>query len=252
MVFRISSRTLGSVEVEGSNWLVALGEGLGRLGVVDGLDRIACEVLRNGTILVRDVRRGAGYVVQPLDDVELDVPDETEETEHLAEEAEEDGPLPEGLVGWIDAILHATDVHHALKAALDAARATVPAEGGAVLLDNGGGSLRFAVVAGPSSASLRDVVLPAGTGVAGFSVDHAVALTVNEPYQDERFYAAVDERTGGRTRSILCVPVAVEHKVYGCIELINSPDAYGFPREALGDASLIADALAERLAAPPS
>jgi hypothetical protein len=245
--YRVASRTLGSVDVVASNWLVALGEGLGALGIVHGLDRIACEVLPNGKILVRDVRRGQGYVVQPLED-QPPGREETEDTEQFAPSETEELPPSVPLLESITRILGAPDRRGATRSALESAMTIVGCEGGAVLLEQQDSSLLFAVAAGPDAAKLRNLVLPAGTGVAGFSVDHAVALTVNEPYDDRRFYAAVDHHTGTRTRSILVVPIAVEHKVFGCIELINSPAPGGFAREALGDVSLVADALAERLA----
>lgn len=246
-LYRISSRTQGSVEVEASNWLVALGEGLGRLGVVATLDRIACEVLPNGTTLVRDVRRGAGFVVQPLGGDGAFTRDETEETEQVAFNDDE-AALPEGLVGRVSAIMAAPDRRTAVRAALEGAMATVACEGGAVLLEQRDGSLLFAMAAGPEAPKLKNLVLPPGTGVAGFCVDHAVALTVNEPYADQRFYAEVDSHTGARTRSILCAPVAIEDRVYGCLELINAPARTGFARDALADVTLLADALGERLA----
>lgn len=244
--FRVSSRTLGVVEVEATNWLVALGEGLERLGAVAALNRIACEVLPNGTTLVRDVRTGSGFIVQPLGEP---VPEGVEPTDEVAlPPPVTDARLPDGFVGWIDTILHAPDTRAALRTALEAAMGCVRCEGGAVLLEQHDGALLFAAAAGPEAARLKDVLVPAGSGVAGFSVDHAVALTVNEPYRDERFYADVDRRTGVRTRSILCVPVAVESRVFGCIELINALAPNGFPSRALGDVSLVGDALAERLA----
>ena len=63
--FRVSMRGGDHALVDAGNWLTALGIGLDQLGVVNGLDRLACEVLPNGTVIARDARTGSGYVVQP-------------------------------------------------------------------------------------------------------------------------------------------------------------------------------------------
>jgi hypothetical protein len=52
--------------VEAPSWLSALGHALDTLAVVEGLERLACEVLPNGTVLARDGRSGQGFVVEPL------------------------------------------------------------------------------------------------------------------------------------------------------------------------------------------
>lgn len=251
--FRISSRTLGAVEIDASNWLVALGEGLARLGTVDDLERIACEVLPNGTILVRDVRRGVGYVVQPLTSASPSPTEVTEDTEQVVPEPEtSEVPVqaPRDRVGrWVDAIRAAVDTRQALRLTLEGATVLAPAEGGAILLEQANGGLLFSIAYGPQAPKLKNLVLPAGTGVAGFCVDHAVALTVNEAYQDPRFYAEVDRHTGASTRSILAVPIAQIDRVFGCVELINAADPRGFPASVLTEVGALADALAERLAA---
>lgn len=66
MQFVVSARGGASASVDAPNWLAALGVGLDQLGTVAAIDRLACEVLMNGTVLVRDARTGEGYVVRPL------------------------------------------------------------------------------------------------------------------------------------------------------------------------------------------
>ena len=63
----VTARGLASVQVQGRNWLVALGRGLHELGRVDELARLACEVLPNGTVIARDIATGTGYIVQGVD-----------------------------------------------------------------------------------------------------------------------------------------------------------------------------------------
>lgn len=67
MRYVVSARGGAEAAVDAPNWLAALGVGLDELGNVGAIDRLACEVLMNGTVLARDARTGQGYVVRPLD-----------------------------------------------------------------------------------------------------------------------------------------------------------------------------------------
>lgn len=247
--FRISSRTHGSVDIPASNWLVALGEGLERLGGVANMDRIACESLPNGTILVRDVRTGAGFIVQPLDAA----PSQAEENDEVwaaPEDTEDEQTGRERVIlSALDTVLAAPSRTAAAQLALDAATKVIPAESGAVLLGERGKALVFAAAFGPEAHKLRELAIPAGTGFAGFCATRGTALTVNTPYEDERFCRAIDDITGYRTRSLLVVPVAVDHRSFGVLELINSPSQHGFDAAAIEVLARVALALGTRLAA---
>ena len=63
----VSARGLAAVQVRGSNWIVALGSGLEMLGKAPDVQRLACEVLPNGTVIARDISTGTGYVVQEVE-----------------------------------------------------------------------------------------------------------------------------------------------------------------------------------------
>jgi len=84
----VSERGGTSEAIDAPNWLVALGVGLDRFGSVTAIDRLACEVLINGTVLARDARTGQGYVVRPLKE------EATDRLEGLGA-SDEEGWLPE-------------------------------------------------------------------------------------------------------------------------------------------------------------
>lgn len=48
-------------------WLGALGQVLSELGILGQLERLACEILPNETVVARDVKTGRGFVVQRED-----------------------------------------------------------------------------------------------------------------------------------------------------------------------------------------
>ncbi len=248
--FRIHSLKHGSVDVQAENWLAALGVGLGRLGVVQDLTRIACETLPNGHILVRDVKSGAGYAVVAIS-AENAAEEEPTNEHDLAPVPEEAIQSSVGVEDYADAIREAPDAAEAIRRALGAMREVCPSEAGAVLRRHTDGWLGFEGAFGPTSDALDNLVIPPGTGVAGFSVQRAIAVSLRDAYADPRFFRQIDAYTGYTTRSLASLPLVLDGVVYGCVELVNSPSPTGFSREEIADADVLTSALATRLAREP-
>ncbi|HJT87939.1 MAG TPA: sigma 54-interacting transcriptional regulator [Bryobacteraceae bacterium] len=62
----------------------------------------------------------------------------------------------------------------------------------------------------------------AGQGIAGQVVTTGESIHVSDAYRDPRFYAAIDEQTGYRTRNILAVAVRNERgEIAGAFEALN-------------------------------
>ena len=137
----------------------------------------------------------------------------------------------------------------AIQRTLDAAGAIIPAESGAVLLTERGGAMGFAGAFGPEAHKLREIAIPAGTGFAGFCTTRIVALSIKDPYTDARFCRAIDDITGYKTHSLLVVPVALDRRVFGCLELINATSKGGFDDGAMELLAEVALGLATRLGA---
>lgn len=256
--FRVSSPEIGSVVVTGVNWLAGLGEGLGKLGVLDQIERIACEVLPNGTILVRDARRGLGYVVQPVTaTADLEIIDEASASEAYGDSTEErpfpmlddDASQSDRLAAHVAAIKALPRKGDAMRQSLERLLTVVHAESAAVLLIDGP-RLRFEVVHGPNALRLEGMSVPIETGFAGFALQRKTMLIVGNPHGDKRFNPTVDTVTGAHTRNLLVVPLIDGEVPVGVMELVNSAAPSGFQEEDLAPSAMIAEALAERLARP--
>lgn len=74
---------------------------------------------------------------------------------------------------------------------------------------------------GPEFEHLPPIRLQPGQGIAGWVAKHNEPLIINETRRDQRFFAYVDNTSGFRTQSILCVPLQVEQRVIGVLEAIN-------------------------------
>jgi len=87
------------------------------------------------------------------------------------------------------------------------------------LLDKETGELHSTMALGLPGKTIR---LQLHQGVAGLVAATGESIVVEDAYADPRFYRAVDEATGYRTRQILCVPIKSRRgDVLGALELLN-------------------------------
>lgn len=252
--YSVSARGLASVQVRGQNWIQALGSGLAQMGRDADVQRLACEVLQNGTVIARDITSGTGFIVQEVDEAAT-VDEETDEVPSLdASELEELELLPMDAIDALEddtpdpleAIVDADTPRTAAILALDVARDRIPAESGAVILEEGG-YLRFTAVSGPHARKLVGVRLPLGTGVAGFAMEKRRAVILQNAHDDPRHCGEVDALTGYETKAIAVIPVVEGDQVLGVLELMNLDDGQRFSEEDVDYLEEVAGALAERL-----
>jgi hypothetical protein len=119
---------------------------------------------------------------------------------------------------------------------LDLALEKIPAEAGTVFTAHArSGNLTFAAVRGPKAQQLIDakMVIPAGTGIAGFCALEGVSVALSEVEKDPRYYAAVAQKMGYPTRSMLCSPMMAGGRSFGCMQVINKKEGATFSRAEL-------------------
>lgn len=76
---------------------------------------------------------------------------------------------------------------------------------------------------------LGSMAIPQGAGVVGNAVATGTAILVNNPYEDPRFFRALDDARGFVTRNLVAVPVRnSEGEVIGVFEVVNKKDPAGF------------------------
>lgn len=247
--FSIEGRDIDPLEIDSDNWMSALGDALEQLGAgsgIEGIEGIECEVLSDGSISVSSplgqftihemvetiarirvgpARPGAdgrlpnlAPEVAPPPPSPLDAPD-PHDSPAFRSRAESADVLVREVA---DRALELTHGDAAVSHALDLVMEFVPAEAGAVLLQEpGSGDLLFVAARGPRARALAGTTVPAGRGIAGLAVRSGITLTVREAKRDPRHYPEVDDKTGYRTQAILSVPIRSERGTLGCIELLN-------------------------------
>lgn len=100
------------------------------------------------------------------------------------------------------------------EVALEAERCSV------FLLDREAGELWSRVASGfDDHTRLR---FPADTGIAGAVAQTGEVMNIPDVYEDKRFNPAIDQKTGFRTRSMLCVPMRNRKlEMIGVFQIIN-------------------------------
>jgi hypothetical protein len=230
--------------------VTALGLGLEHYEAIEGIERLACEVLPNGTVIARDIATGTGFIVreaeQPVEEAEQGPHEEEFETVAEPSPPTEDEPEEQRVSERLVRIASAESRGKACQAALVLARKVVTAESGAVILQDGD-SMRFFAAAGPQAGKLIGARLPSETGIAGFCMRQKRSLVLDDAASDPRHCGDLDRLTGYVTHTLACVPVMHADRCFGVIEMINLPERSTFSRKAMAELSAIAQALGERL-----
>jgi NtrC-family two-component system sensor histidine kinase KinB len=82
-------------------------------------------------------------------------------------------------------------------------------------------NLVFKQAVGPVAGSLLGVSIPVGSGIGGWVAQHNEPIIVPDVRLDNRFFSGVDERTGFATRALACVPVRIQNRPIGIIQVLN-------------------------------
>lgn len=105
---------------------------------------------------------------------------------------------------------HITDVMRAERSSL-------------FLVDHRTGELHGKIAQG----STADIVLMPGQGIAGWVASTGQSINIRDVYDDPRFHAAVDNRTGFQTRSMLCQPLRnADGKILAVLQVLNSQNVH--------------------------
>ena len=101
------------------------------------------------------------------------------------------------------------------------------AEAGSVgLLEDGGRQIVIRAAVGRGADAVRGMSMPVPKGVIGWVALHQKSALIPDVTTDPRFFGEIDQQSGFRTRSIMCVPMQVDGHTIGAIELMNMRPDY--------------------------
>lgn len=141
------------------------------------------------------------------------------------------------------AIVGREDLESMLSGILRWVSALFQVEGVSLMLLEEDG-LHFAVALGSAAEEIKSFVLKPGQGIAWSVVDTRQTIRVDEVEQDPRHFSAIDSAIDFKTRSLLAVPVQIQDRVLGVIEVMNRLDGRPFSRDNEATLEFIASAIA--------
>ena len=242
VVFPTNKGSEISVRAECETWFDAFNSALTQVGTKSSMSSIICDVKSNNTIHVTDTESGNKYLVRELTDKkavletqeigrEISKPNREELLANLFEEVLEGFEKPE---------------QQGIDFFLDLALRYIPAESGSVATSSlSSDDLHFVATRGPKAVDVKGIKITMGQGIAGFSALKNTQIAVCDVKNDPRFYAAISQKIGYKTDSIICSPLTAEGKTFGVIELINKKGSTCFDENDVAILKFIGDKLAE-------
>jgi class 3 adenylate cyclase/GAF domain-containing protein len=112
------------------------------------------------------------------------------------------------------------DMQKVLNYTMDMIREAMNVEAGSLLFLEGQ-ELEVAVAFNGSISALKKFRLKLGQGIAGCVAARGEAVIANDIEKTMNFFPVIDEESGFRTRSALCVPMISQGRVIGVIEVLN-------------------------------
>lgn len=121
------------------------------------------------------------------------------------------------------------DLKLLLSRILDSATGILNCEAGSLfLVDQQTDELIFEVVIGPVASNLLGRRLPPGTGLVGQAAQTGRAMIVNDAKRRKEWFEKTDIQTGFDTQDLLAVPMRVQERTIGVIEVINKRNGAPF------------------------
>lgn len=146
-----------------------------------------------------------------------------------------------GLEYSLDGIGPESNIFMLINGLLSAALEAVDSNDGSLqLLDEEKDQLVFVEVHGESRDKLKGYRMPVMQGVSGWVVRNRKPELVPDVRQEPRFSPQVDQNTGFRTTSLICVPLIHGERCLGAIEVVNTRSGAPFSPKDLDILLLVA------------
>ena len=128
-----------------------------------------------------------------------------------------------------------------LRSIVEVARAIFAAQRSSIfLLDEESDELVFEAVAGDADQGLIGTRLPSSTGIAGWTLVTRQPLVIEDLKEDPRHAREVAEETGYVPKGIMSVPLLVDERALGVLQVLDRPQRPGFTLQEMDLLALFA------------
>lgn len=96
----------------------------------------------------------------------------------------------------------------------------------ATIFDIGSETMKAQVNDEKAQKAQKEIRFPMGTGIAGHVAQTGEVLNIKNAYSDHRFNRTIDQLTGYKTESILCMPIFIRGSIIGVVQMINKKTGF--------------------------
>lgn len=127
------------------------------------------------------------------------------------------------------------DIDDLLDIVLRKAEEVMDAEASSVFrIDEEKNELYFVIARGTRGKEAKEIRVPMGKGIVGWTAQHGKPVLVADVSKDPRWFKGVDKKSKFVTRSIMAVPLISKGKVIGVAEVLNKRGNRKFNKTDLG------------------
>jgi len=132
---------------------------------------------------------------------------------------------------WVNSVL---DLDQLLELIIDTATRMMEAKASSLLLlDEKTKKLYFKIATGAKREEVRQFEINVGEGIAGYVAEKGEPLLIPDVSKDPRWDRRISEYIGFQTTSIACVPMKLNNKIIGVVEIIDKEDGTPLQNEDL-------------------
>ena len=140
---------------------------------------------------------------------------------------------------WVNSVLNLDQL---LELIIDTATRMMEAKASSLLLlDEKTRKLTFKIATGEKRDEVRRFELQLGEGIAGYVAQKGEPLLIPDVEKEPRWDKRISEYVGFKTTSIACVPMKIDGKIIGVVEIIDKEDGSPIQEEDLKTLTVIAD-----------
>lgn len=110
-----------------------------------------------------------------------------------------------------------------------------------LLKDEKSGKLTFKIVIGVEKELIKGIQMARGEGIASYVAETGKPMVLPDVQNEPKFDRKVDEITGFKTKSIICIPLQTHGKILGVFEIVNVKNISYFESRYLPILTILAD-----------
>ncbi len=125
------------------------------------------------------------------------------------------------------------DVDSLLLYILESAMRLVRCESSSLLLLESEDTLKFRLALGPKGVEVLSIPVSTKNSIAGSVVKENRSILIDDVEKHPQFFSAIQNMTGYKTKNMIAVPLRIDNKCVGVVELLNKADNQLFDKSDL-------------------